>query len=261
MLSQNLIALETIIRKEVNRFMRIWSQTLLPPVITQSLYFLIFGSFIGSRIGDEGGISYIQFVVPGLVMMSVINSSFNNVVSSFFGNKFQRNLEELQVAPVPSWVIVLGYTIGGVLRGLIVGLIVFIISFAFTSPTIRNPIFILIYVLLTATIFSLGGLINGIFAKKFDDVGIFNNFILTPLTYLGGVFYSIDRLRMVPNGEIWYRLSTLNPIVYMIDGFRYGFYGTNDFEIWQSLSILIFFLTALSLLSFYLIKKGFGMKS
>ena len=261
MFSQNLVALQTIIRKEVNRFMRIWTQTLLPPIITQSLYFLIFGSFIGSRIGDEGGISYIQFVVPGLVMMAVINASFNNVVSSFFGSKFQRNLEEMQVAPVPNWVIISGYSIGGILRGLIVGFIVFIVSFAFTSPSIHNPLYIFVYVLLTSTIFALGGLINGIFAKKFDDVSIFNNFILTPLTYLGGVFYSIDRLQDIPNGQIWYTLSRLNPIVYMIDGFRYGFYGTNDFSLWQSFLILSSFLLILSIASFVLLKKGYGMKS
>ena len=259
MFSENFTAYKTLTRKEIDRFLRIWVQTLLPPIITQSLYFIIFGSFVGSRIGTEGGIDYIQFVVPGLVMMSVINSSFSNVVSSFFGSKFQRNLEEMQVAPVPNWVIISGFTTGGALRGLIVGLIVFLVSFFFTKPSIHNIWFIILYVLLTAIIFALGGLINGIFAKKFDDVSIFTNFVLTPLTYLGGVFYSIERLREV--SDFWYYLSRLNPIVYMIDGFRYGFYGTNDFPLWQSFLILIFFLISLCIFCFVALKKGVGMKT
>jgi ABC-2 type transport system permease protein len=264
MLKQNFTAFYTIFRKEVTRFLRIWTQTLLPPIITQSLYFLIFGNFIGSRINDGdgsfvNGISFIQFVIPGLVMMSVINASFSNVVSSFFGSKFQRSYEELQVSPTPHWVIVAGYSLAGVLRGLIVGVIVFIVSYLFASPGIYNIFVIFLYVMLTAIVFALGGLINGIFAKKFDDVGIFTTFILTPLTYLGGVFYSIESLREV--SPFWYTVSRFNPVVYMIDGFRYGFYGFNDFPLWQSSGILLFFFALLSGLSLYLLGKGYGMKS
>jgi ABC-2 type transport system permease protein len=248
----------TILRREVQRFMRIWTQTLLPPVITQSLYFLIFGNFIGSRISGEftGGLQYIQFVVPGLVMMGVINSSFANVVSSFFGAKFQKNLEELQVAPVPNWVIISGFSLGGTIRGVLVGIIVFLVSIFFARPQIYNIFIILIFVILTALVFSLAGLINGIFAKKFDDIGIFQTFILTPLTYLGGIFYPIDSLP-----PFWQNVSMLNPIVYMIDGFRYGFFGVSDFPIQTSFSLLLVFTFLFSFLAWYLMKQGTGLKS
>jgi len=259
-MNQNLIALNTIVRKEVQRFLRIWAQTLLPPVITQSLYFIIFGNFIGSRIDNGGefarGVSYIEFVIPGLVMMAVINASFSNVVSSFFGSKFQKNLEEMQVASVPHWIMVTGFCAGGVLRGLIVGIIVFLISFFFARPSVNNIWVVLLFVILTAMVFALGGLLNGIFAKKFDDVSIFPTFILTPLTYLGGVFYSIQELP-----PFWQNVSKLNPIVYMIDGFRYGFYGFSSFEIWQNLGLLIIFFVLLLILNLYLLKKGVGMKN
>ncbi len=252
----NLVALNTIIRKEVSRFMRIWSQTLLPPVITQSLYFVIFGTFIASQISRINGISYTQFVVPGFIMMAVINSSFSNVVSSFFGSKFQRNIEELMVSPTPNWVIVVGYTVGGVLRGLLVGLIVFAVSFFFTKPEVYNFWIILVFIVLTAVVFSLGGLLNGIFATKFDDVSIFPTFILTPLTYLGGVFYSIKSFP-----PIWQNISKLNPVLYMIDGFRYGFYGVADVNIGFSLGMLVLSTVVLSWLSLYLLNKGVGLRS
>jgi len=252
----NSIAFYTIIRKEVVRFMRIWTQTLLPPVITQSLYFIIFGAFIGSQVGDIRGVSYMAFIVPGLVMMAVINSSFQNVVSSFFGSKFQRNFEELLVSPTPNWVIIAGYCAGGVLRGLLVGIIVFAVSFFFTQPTIHNYFVIGLFILLTSVLFSLGGLLNGIFAKKFDDISIFTVFILTPLTYFGGVFYSIQDLP-----EFWQGISRFNPILYMVDGFRFGFHGFSDVSIWMSALVLIGFTFLFLGISLFLMKKGVGLKS
>ncbi len=252
----NWIAFKTILRKEVVRFLRIWSQTLLPPVITQSLYFIIFGGFIGSQIPDINGVSYMSFIVPGLVMMAVINSSFTNVVSSFFGSKFQKNIEELLVSPTPNWIIVAGYVGGGVLRGLLVGAIVFLVSLFFINPLIHNIWLILLFVILTSVLFALGGLINAIFAKKFDDTMIFPTFILTPLTYFGGVFYSIDRLPAV-----WQNVSKLNPILYMVDGFRYGFFGFADVNIWVSVSILVGLTIVLASFSERLLRKGIGMKN
>lgn len=252
----NWIAFKTIIRKEVVRFFRIWTQAFLPPVITQTLYFVIFGGFIGSQLSEINGISYMSFIVPGLIMMAVISSSFANVVSSFFSSKFQRFVEELLVSPTPNWVIIAGYVGGGALRGIIVGTIVFIVSVFFTRPTIYNIWLILFFVILTAILFSLGGLINAIFAKKFDDTMIFPTFILTPLTYLGGVFYSIDKLP-----DFWQKISKLNPILYMVDGFRYGFYGFSDVNIWYSILILCGFTFVLTIYCNYLLKKGVGMKN
>ena len=252
----NYIALSTIVRKEVTRFTRIWMQTLLPPAITQMLYFVIFGKFIGARIGNIQGIDYMSFIVPGLVMMAVINSSFANVVSSFFSSKFQRSIEELLVSPTPNWVIVAGYVIGGVLRGLMVGVIVFFISFFFTHPQIFNIGIVVLFIVLTTVLFSLAGLTNGIFAKKFDDVSIFPTFVLTPLTYLGGVFYSIHNLP-----EVWQHVSRLNPILYMVDGFRYGFHGISDVHVGLSAFFLILLIIALTWMNLYLLKKGIGLKA
>ena len=252
----NYIAFSTIVRKEVTRFMRIWSQTLLPPVITQSLYFIIFGGFVGSQIPAVNGVSYMAFIVPGLVMMAVINSSFQNVVSSFFGTKFQRSIEELMVSPVPNSIIIAGYVIGGALRGILVGAIVFLISLLFVQPQIFNLGWILLFVILTSVVFSLGGLVNAIFAKKFDDIAIFPTFVLTPLTYLGGVFYSIHRLP-----PFWQNISKLNPILYMVDGFRYGFFGVADVNIGISVGILLITTTLLAGLNYYLLEKGIGLKS
>lgn len=252
----NYIAFITLLRKEITRFMRIWSQTLLPPVITQSLYFIIFGGFIGSQIPAINGVSYMAFIVPGLIMMAVINSSFQNVVSSFFSCKFQRNIEELMVSPVPSPVIILGYVFGGVIRGILVGIIVFLISLLFVQPPIYNLPLVLLFVILTAIVFALGGLLNAIFAKKFDDISIFPTFILTPLTYFGGVFYSIHRLP-----EVWQTLSKFNPILYMVDGFRYGFFGFSDVNVMFSIGILVSLTIILSLTSYYLLEKGVGLKS
>jgi ABC-2 type transport system permease protein len=247
----------TIVRKEMIRIFRIWSQTLLPPVITQSLYFLIFGGFVGSRIsGDFNGQKYIEFIVPGLVMMSVITSSFSNVVGSFFGSKFQKNIEEILVSPTPNWVIIAGFITGGVVRGLLVGFIVFLVGFAFTGVTILYPFITLLFVFLTAVVFSLGGLINAIFATKFDDISIFPTFVLTPLTYLGGVFYSINQLPVA-----WQNVSKINPIVYMIDGFRYGFSGRSDLNVTFSFAMLMLFTIGFWYIAWYLLKKGIGLKS
>jgi ABC-2 type transport system permease protein len=201
-------AYKTLLHKELVRIFRIWSQTLLPPVVTQSLYFAIFGGLIGSQLAPINGQTYMQFVVPGLVMMAVITSSFTNVVSSFFGSKFQKNIEELMVSPTPNWVIILGFISGGVVRGLLVGFIVYLVSAVFTGVRIDNPLIVSIFVLLTAVVFSLGGLINAIFATKFDDISIFPTFVLTPLTYLGGVFYGLSQLP-----PFWQNVSKLNPIV------------------------------------------------
>ena len=252
----NYITLVTIVRKEVTRFMRIWSQTLLPPAITQTHYFIIFGKFIGSQVGNIHGISYMAFLVPGLVMMAVINNSFANVVSSFFGSKFQHNVEELLVSPTPNWVIVAGYVTGGMLRGITVGIIVFGVSIFFAHPMISHFGVIILFVILTTILFSLGGFLNGMMAKKFDDVSIFPTFALTPLTYLGGVFYSIHSLP-----ETWQNLSKLNPILYMINGFRYGFYGISDVSVLMSISILVVLIVMLTAINLYMLHKGIGLKN
>ncbi len=255
-MNHNLVAFNTIVRKEVTRFLRIWTQTLLPPVITQSLYFLIFGAFIGSQINDINGVSYMAFIIPGLVMMGVINSAYMNVVSSFYSSKFMKNYEEFMVSPASNEVIIFGYVIGGVLRGLMVGVLVFMVSFVFIRPEISNPGIILLFIILTALVFALGGLINGIFAKNWDDISIFPTFVLTPLTYLGGVFYSIKDLP-----GVWQTVSKFNPILYMVDGFRYGFYGFSDIPVYYSLLMLIGFTAILFGINIYLLKKGTGLKS
>ncbi|MEK9159360.1 MAG: ABC transporter permease [Patescibacteria group bacterium] len=250
------VAFMTIVRKEVTRFMRIWPQTLLPPVINQALYFVIFGGFIGSQIKEVQGVSYMEFIVPGLIMMAVISNSFANVVSSFFGTKFMHNVEELMVSPTNNSVIVLGWSVGGMLRGFLIGLIVFGVSFFFTSPQIEHPILLLLFVILTAAVFSFGGFLNALFAKKFDDVSVFPTFILTPLTYLGGVFYAVSSLP-----PFWQTVSKFNPIVYIMDGFRYSFYGTAEMNVWGSLGILSAFTVGLFWLNVSLLNKGKGLKN
>ncbi len=252
----NLIALKSILHKEVHRFMRIWVQTLVPPAITISLYFIIFGSLIGSRIGQMGGFDYMTFIVPGLIMMSVITNSYSNVASSFFSAKWQRNVEEMLVAPVPNWVIVAGYVGGGMARGMLVGLIVTIIAMFFTEIQIHNIWVILITVSLTAAVFSLGGLINAVFAGSFDDISIIPTFVLTPLTYLGGVFYSLSLLP-----EFWQGVSKLNPIVYMVSAFRYGFLGYQDVSLTTSFIVIGIFIVSLYAIAMTLISKGIGLRS
>ncbi len=252
----NWVAFLTLLRKECNRWLRIWKQTLLPVVINQTLYFIIFGSMIGSRIGEVKGVSYMAFLVPGLVMMAIINGAFNNVVSSFFGSKFQKNIEELLVSPTPNWVIIAGYVAGGVGRGLTVGLLVFLVSFFFARPEIYSLSLILLFSILTAVLFSLGGLLNGIYAQKFDDVSIFNSFILTPLIYLGGVFYSIEGF-----SPFWQNFAKANPLLYMVDGFRYGFYGVSDISISISLSILLVLTVMATVLCLHLMRIGKGLRT
>lgn len=249
------ISLSTIVQKEVVRFIRIWSQTLLPPLINQSLYFIIFGTFIGSKIPPVNGLSYMAFLVPGLVMMGVINSAYANVVSSFFGAKFQKNTEELLVSPTPIWVIIAGYTLGGMLRGFLVGILIFLVSLFFVAPQVYNFFIVLLFIILTALVFALGGLVNAVYATKFDDVSIFTTFILTPLTYLGGVFYSVKSLPL-----IWQYLSYCNPILYLIDGFRFGFTGQADISPWISLTVLLIMTALLIGFNAYLFRKGIGLK-
>ena len=249
------IALKTITRREISRMLRIWSQTFLPSVITMTLYFVIFGAFIGSRIQDMQGFSYIDFIVPGIIMMAVITNSYSNVVSSFFGTKFQRAIEELLVSPTPNYVIMLGYALGGVFRGIIVGILVTIVSLLFTSLNIYNIFFVVIFIVLTSFLFSLAGLLNGIYAKKFDDVSFVPTFVLTPLTYLGGIFYSISLLP-----PFWQTLSKLNPIIYMVNGFRYGFIGISDINVWLGVGMLIVFTLALFFFNLHMLNKGVGLK-
>lgn len=254
--SRYLIALKSILDKEITRFMRIWVQTLVPPAITMSLYFVIFGSLIGSRIGDMNGFTYMEFIVPGLIMMSVITNSYANVAASFFSAKFQRNVEELLVAPVPNYIIVLGYVGGGMARGMLVGLIVTLLSLFFVTIQIHNLAIIVLTVVLTSMLFALGGLINAVFAKTFDDISIIPTFVLTPLTYLGGVFYS---LTLLPG--FWQQVAALNPIVYMVNAFRYGFLGYTDVSLWLALAVVISFIVVLFSYAMYLINKGIGLRS
>lgn len=254
--SRNLIALQSILYKETNRFMRIWVQTLVPPAITMTLYFVIFGALVGSRIGDMGGFSYMEFIVPGLIMMSVITNSYSNVASSFFSAKFQRNVEELLVAPVPNYIIVLGYVGGGVARGILVGLIVSLLSLFFVDIKVHHLFILMSTVVLTATLFSLAGLINAIYAKTFDDISIIPTFVLTPLTYLGGVFYSLSLLP-----QFWQYVSQINPIVYMVNAFRYGFLGVSDVNLVFAFSVIIGFILVFFSFAMYLINKGTGLRS
>jgi ABC-2 type transport system permease protein len=250
------IALKSILSKEINRFTRIWIQTLVPPAITMTLYFLIFGNLVGSRIGEMGGVSYMEFIAPGLIMMSVITNSYSNVASSFYSAKFQRNLEELMVAPVPHYVLIAGYVGGGVARGLCVGLIVTLVAMFFVDISLHHAGLVVMTVFLTSVLFSLGGLINAVFAKSFDDISIIPTFVLTPLTYLGGVFYSLSLLP-----PFWQGVSALNPVVYMINVFRYGFLGFADISVPLSIAIMIGFCVALWTLAYYLVSRGIGLRS
>jgi len=253
---QYVTAVRSIWAKEVNRFLRIWVQTLVPPAITMSLYFIIFGNLIGARIGEMNGFSYMAFIVPGLIMMSVITNSYSNVASSFFSAKMQRNIEELLVAPVPNYLIVWGYVGGGVARGLMVGLLVTVVSLFFVDLHIYNIFVLIISVLCTSILFSLAGLLNAIFANTFDDISIIPTFVLTPLTYLGGVFYSIS---LLPN--FWQGVSHFNPVFYMINAFRYGFLGISDVPLVWSFSVIAAFIIVGYSLVVLLLNKGVGIRS
>ncbi|MDF1529033.1 MAG: ABC transporter permease [Sedimenticola sp.] len=249
-------AFVTIFTKEFLRFARIWLQTILPPAITTTLYYIIFGNLIGSRIGKMDGYSYIDFIVPGLILMAVITNSYSNVVSSFFSSKFQRHVEELIISPVPNWIILAGYVAGGVSRGVLVGITVTIVSLFFTDIQVQSYGWTLTVFVLTSILFSLAGFINAVYANSFDDITIVPTFILTPLTYLGGVFYSIN---MLP--EFWQKLSLANPILYMVNAFRYGLLGVSDISMSVALGIVVLFIVALTTFSLMLLNRGIGIKS
>jgi ABC-2 type transport system permease protein len=250
------VAYKTIVAKEVTRFMRIWRQTLLPPIITQSLYFIIFGGFIGSQVRQINGVPYMAFIVPGLVMMAVINGSFANVSSSFYSAKFQRNVEEILVAPVHESILLAGYVTGGMLRGFITGALVFGVSLIFVRPAVHNLLAVIVFSFFTALVFSLGGMLNGLWAETFDDVSTFATFILTPLTYLGGVFYPISSLP-----SVWRTVSMINPIVYMVDGFRQGFVDGGNGSNVIGVVVLLALSVALSLVTYVLLRKGKGLRT
>jgi len=251
----NAIAVRTIIRKEMSRVLRIWVQTIVPPAITMTLYFVIFGNLIGRRIGSMEGFDYMQYIAPGLIMMSVITNSYGNVVSSFFGAKFSRHIEEMLVSPMSNASIIIGHIAGGLLRGLLVGTLVTLIALFFTHLEVAHPIITISVVLLSSIVFSLAGFINALLAKKFDDISIVPTFVLTPLTYLGGVFYSIS---MLP--EFWQNVSKANPILYMVNAFRYGILGTSDIDIMYAYTILFVFVAVLFAACFLLMKKGVGIR-
>ncbi|MBT3410825.1 ABC transporter permease [Halieaceae bacterium IMCC8485] len=249
--SEQCRAFMTIVRKEIKRYLRIWPQTLLPSAITMSLYFVIFGSLIGSRIGEMGGFSYMEFVVPGLIMMAIVTNSYSNVVSSFFGSKFNHSVEELLVSPTPNYVILLGYVVGGVTRGLFVAIVVTLVSLFFTRLHIHNFFIVIVIVLMTSTLFALAGFINAVFANSFDDISIIPTFVLTPLIYLGGVFYSMDLLP-----DFWAGVSKLNPLVYVVNAFRYGVLGVSDVNLLFSFGMIGLFTAVAFAFSMHLLNSG-----
>jgi ABC-2 type transport system permease protein len=256
LLRVNLIGLSTIVRKEVRRVVRIWVQTIIPPAITVTLYFIIFGSLVGARIGEMDGVPYMTFIAPGLIMMTVITNSFGNVVSSFFSGKMQLHLEEMLVAPLAYSTIVIGYMIGGVARGAFVAALVTAVALFFTDLHVAHPLITVVVILLTAMIFSLGGLLNALFAKNFDDISIIPTFVLTPLTYLGGVFFSISDLP-----PIWQSVALANPILYMVNAFRYGILGTSDVSLGVAFTIIVGSFVALFALVLALLHRGTGIRA
>lgn len=255
LLKTNIVGFNTIVIREFSRIIRIWGQTIVPPAITATLYFVIFGSLIGARIGDMGGYTYIQYIAPGLIMMSVITNSYGNVVSSFFGAKFGKHIEELLVSPLPGWLIVGGYVVGGILRGLIVGLVVTVITLIFTHMKIYNIGVVISAVLLSSIVFALAGMINAVFAKNFDQITFIPTFVLTPLTYLGGVFYTI---KLLPD---WAQhISHANPILYMVNAFRYGFLGVSDVNVGLAYTIMIGSAVVLYVSCVWLLHRGVGTR-
>lgn len=252
----NWVGYKTIVRKEVTRILRIWGQTIVPPAITMTLYFIIFGELIGRRIGDMAGFTYMQYIVPGLVIMSVITNSYGNMVSSFFGAKFGKHIEELLVSPLPNWVILAGYVTGALTRGLMVGVVVLAVSLFFTRIEVQNPLIMVSVLILTATVFALAGMVNAIFAQKFDDIAIIPTFILAPLTYLGGVFYSISLLP-----EFWQKVSVFNPILYMVNGFRLGMLGVSDVSLGMTYGVILTAGALLFTACLILLHRGTGLRS
>lgn len=253
---KNWIALQTILSKEITRFTRIWTQTLLPPAITMALYFIVFGKLIGSQIGHIGGYTYMQYIVPGLTMMAIMTNAYANTSSSFFGAKFSRSIEEMLVSSMPGYIMLLGYVLGGALRGLLVGIIVILISLLFTHLHIQHISIVISIAFLSAMLFSLGGLINGIFAKKFDDVSFIPTFVLTPLTYLGGVFYSVNQLP-----PFWKSLSLFNPILNMVEAFKYGILGVSDINIVWGFVLICSLFAVLLVWCVILLQKGTGLRT
>ena len=255
-LTENWVALKTIVNKEVTRFLRIWIQTILPPGITVALYFLIFGKLIGSQISSIRGYNYMDFIAPGLIMMSIITNAYSNVVSSFFSIRFQRSIEEMLVSPVSNYIIIIGYIFGGILRGLLVGLMVTVLALFFTRLPIQHPFIMLTSAVLAATLFSLAGFTNGLFAKTFDDISIIPTFVLTPLTYLGGVFYSVS---MLP--PAWQPIALFNPIVYMVNAFRYGLLGISDVHLGFAFFMISVAIIILFCLNLYCLNRGQGIQT
>ncbi len=249
------VAYQTIARREILRFARIWVQTIIPPVVMVGLYFVIFGKLIGQRIGEMDGLSYVDFIMPGLVMMSIITNSYANVVSSFYGAKYSHYIEEMLIAPIPNIVILIGYVTGGIVRGMCVGIAVTLVSLFFTDFSIHAPLIVIGIAFLTAFLFSLAGLINGVFARTFDDVTIIPTFVLTPLTYLGGIFYSI---KLLP--ETWQQVSLINPILYMVNSFRFGFRGVSDIGLGTAIMVILFFIMILFAFCMILLKRGTGIR-
>lgn len=250
------VAFRTIVTKEVLRFSRIWVQTVLPPAITTALYFIIFGKLIGAQIGDMDGFRYIDFIVPGLILMSVITNSYANVVSSFYSSKFQSYIDELLIAPLPSWVILAGYVAGGVARGVVVGIAVTVVSMFFSDLEIHSYLVTLLVFVLTSILFALAGFINAVYANSFDDISIVPTFVLTPLTYLGGVFYSITLLP-----DFWQAVSLANPVLYMVNAFRYGLLGVSDISLLLAFTIILGFIAVLFGYAMLLLNRGVGVKS
>ena len=249
-------AFQAILTKEVLRFVRIWLQTVLPPAITTALYFVIFGTLIGEKIGEMDGYRYIDFIVPGLILMAVISHSYSNVVSSFYSSKFQRHVEELLIAPVPNWVILAGYVGGGVARGVVVGVVVTLVALFFADVEIHSYSVTLLVFVLTSVLFAIGGFINAIFAKSFDDISIIPTFVLVPLTYLGGVFYSIQLLPV-----FWQQVSLANPVLYMINAFRYGILGVSDIDLGLAFGLIVVFIMGMGAFALWLLARGVGIKS
>ena len=250
------IGYKTIVRKEITRILRIWGQTIVPPAITMMLYFIIFGELIGARIGEMGGFSYMQYIVPGLVIMSVITNSYGNMVSSFFGAKFSKHIEELLISPLPNWVILAGYMTGALTRGMIVGVVVMAVSLLFTRIEVQHPLVMLSIMILTAMVFALAGMVNAIFAQSFDDIAIIPTFVLAPLTYLGGVFYSITLLP-----EFWQKVSVINPILYMVNGFRYGMLGVSDVSLAATYGVILVAGALLFSWCLILLNRGTGLRT
>ena len=250
------VGYKTIVRKEVTRILRIWGQTIVPPAITMTLYFIIFGELIGRRIGEMDGFTYMQYIVPGLVIMSVITNSYGNMVSSFFGAKFGKHIEELLISPLPNWVILAGYVTGALTRGLMVGAVVMMVSLFFTRIEVQHPLIMLTVLILTAIVFALAGMVNAIFAQKFDDIAIIPTFVLAPLTYLGGVFYTISLLP-----EFWQHVSVFNPILYMVNGFRLGMLGVSDVSLGMTYGVIITAGVLLFGWCMVLLHRGTGLRS